>query len=99
MKKCNCSVTGEGVCNQIKISRWVVLVDGLEQAQLPSGVAGSGSQGQRLPISYPQRPREPDLVFSPAVFQRGGSSGAQWETSPEEGHAAAGFLARVHPCR
>jgi hypothetical protein len=63
-------VAGEVICYQIQVTRRVVLVDGLQEAQIPSRVTGGGSQGQRVPIAHAQRPVEPDLLWPATVLQR-----------------------------
>lgn len=59
-------VAGEVIRDQIQLACRVVQLDGLEQAQVADRVAGRGAQRQGVPIAHPQRPVEPDLVFSPA---------------------------------
>ena len=63
-------VAGEVVCDQIQVTCRIIQVDGLQELQVPSGIASGRAQGQGVPIAHAQCPVKPDLLRPSTVLQR-----------------------------
>jgi hypothetical protein len=63
-------VTREVVGDEVEVALGIVAIDGVEQVQIPRGVARRSALGKRLSIAHPQRSIDPGLIVAAAVDER-----------------------------